>query len=228
MLDDLGLTAIALNWCPGVPYAYDGGSVEPWAASFEGKFAQAAEIGIKMMTMHFGARNDRADQAEQLVTAARAYDRVAREAAKYGIRMLLEVPHLYTIHQTTDAALWLLDKLPNPNIGALVDSSHWGNSGYDLDAFLDRIADRLWHVHLRDSMGPEASPCRESLTLTPGAGVVDFGYLARTLDRVGYEGEVTTEFEYFDVTLDYIEHQYDQGLRHLAEAGWEIPRSVNW
>jgi sugar phosphate isomerase/epimerase len=228
MLARHGLTPTVLNWTPGVPLAYDPGSVEPWIEAFERKLAYAAEVGFTMMTMHFGQRNDRVDQDAQLATAAKAYDRVADLAAKHSIRTLLEVPHLYTIHWTTDASLRLLESLPNENVGALVDSSHWGNSGYDIDEFLDRLGGRLWHVHLRDAKGPGTRPCRQNLTLTPGAGVVDFARLAQALDRVGYDGEVTTEFEYFDVTLDEIERQYDLGLRHLAEVGWRMPPGVRY
>jgi len=61
-----------------------------------------------------------------------------------------------------------------------------------------------------------------NLTLTPGLGVVDFAVFGQALDRIGYQGDVTTEFEYFDMPLDEIERQYDAGLSHLRQSGWSL------
>ena len=228
MLAQHDLTPVALNYHPGWGLAYDPATIAPWTAAIERKIAHAAEVGIPMMATSFCKCNDRDDQQAQLATVARLYDRMADLAAGLGVRMLIEVPHLYAIYPTADAALWLFDHLSSPNVGALIDSSHWGIIGYDMDAFLDRLQDRLWHVHLRDSKGLGAPACRETLTLTPGTGAVDFQKLAQALDRVGYTGDVTAEFEYFDVTLDEIERQYDMGLRHLEQAGWEMPATVRY
>ena len=228
MLIELDLAPVAYNYVPksGVGDACDESAAAPWVEGYERKILHAAEVGIPLMTMAFGARNDRDDKDAQLAMALALYDRIGEYAAQHAVRMLLEVPHLYTIHDTVENALWLFDHLSSKNVGALVDSSHWGIIGYDMERFIDRLGDRLWHVHLRDSAGPGTYPCRETLTLTPGAGKVDFAGLARALDRVDYRGDVTAEFEYFDVTLDEIERQYDMGLRHLAQSGWDLPPQV--
>jgi len=226
MLTDHALAPVGLNWSPGLARAYEPETIRRWIAAFERKIAGAAEAGIPMMTMHFGERNERGDQEAQLATAVGVYDRVGDFAAKHGVRVLLEVPHLYTIHWSPDAVLWIFERLSSANVGALVDSSHWGIIGYDIDWFIDRLGDRLWHVHLRDSAGPDTADAQQDLELTPGAGTVDFGAFAQALDRAGYDGDVTAEFEYRDVTLDEIEHQYDLGLAHLASVGWELPPSV--
>jgi len=226
MLADHALAPVALNFSPGLSFACDPDTIGPWIASFERKIPQAAEVGIPMMTMHFGERNDRDDQEEQLAAAVRVYDHIGKFAAGHGVRMLLEVPHLYTIHWNPEAVFWIFDRLSSPNVGALVDSSHWGIIGYDIEEFLGRLGDRLWHVHLRDSAGPDTADRKQNLELTPGAGTVDFAALAAALDRAGYAGDVTAEFEYRDMTFEQIEHQCDLGLRHLAQVGWELPRGV--
>jgi sugar phosphate isomerase/epimerase len=228
MLAEYDLTPVALNWSPMPSLAYDPDSVKLWLNAFRSKIVQAAEVGFSMMTMHFGERNDRDDQESQLATAARTYHEIAQFASDYNVRMLLEVPHAYNIHWNTEAVFELFDQIASQNIGALVDSSHWGSIGYDLDPFLDRLGDRLCHIHLRDAKGPGEPACRDTLTLTPGTGVVDFTKLSRSLDRIGYTGEVTAELEYFDMTLGDIEHQYDLGLQHLANAGWELPQGVKY
>ena len=184
MLADHGLTPVALNFSPGLALAYEPDTIDPWVASFERKIAQAAEVGIPMMTMHFGERNDRPDQEAQLASAVRVYDRIGEFASGHGVRMLLEVPHLYTIHWSPEAVFWIFDRLSSPNVGALVDSSHWGIIGYDLDDFLGRLGKRLWHVHLRDSAGADTADRKQDLELTPGAGAVDFRKFAQALDHL--------------------------------------------
>lgn len=228
LLSQHELTPIALNWSPGVPFPWATEETRRWVTFFKRKIEEAAAVGISMMTMHFGKRNARVDQQKQLSTAARIYDTVADFAQAYDIKMLLEVPHLYTIHWNTDAVLWLFDNLRSPNIGALVDSSHWGISRYDLDSFLDALGDRLWHIHLRDSAGPDTADCKQDLELTPGRGEVDFGKFGRALDRIGYRGDVTIEFEYRDLPLDSMEREFDAGLRHLVNEGWSLPRGVKY
>ena len=104
-----------------------------------------------MMAMHFGVRNERDDQEVQLANVVRAYDRVGHIAEQHGIRMVLEVPHLYSVMSAPEQVLWVFERLSSPNIGALVDCSHWGIIGYDVDAFFSALGDRLWHIHFRDS-----------------------------------------------------------------------------
>ena len=66
----------------------------------------------------------------------------------------------------------------------------------------------------------------QELELTPGAGTVDFARLARALDDAGYKGDVSLEFEYRDMTFDDIEREYDVGIKHLVDCGWDFPPSV--
>ena len=226
MLNRLDLQPICLNYDTGIYEAWIPEERTRFVNAWKRKLVQLGEVGIPMMTMDFGVRNDRPDQDRQLGVAVKTYDQVGKMAAKYGVRMLLELPHLYGIMPGTPQVLWMLRRLESNNIGLLIDSSHWGIIGYDLDAFVAEVGDRLWHVHLRDSNGPDTADFKQQLELTPGDGTVDFQKFARTLDRIGYQGDVTLDFEYRDMTLDDIEKEYDKGLRYLEEVGWELPAGV--
>jgi sugar phosphate isomerase/epimerase len=226
MLDDYGLEPVCLNYSPGLYSAWIPEQIDLFVEDCRRKIAQLGEVGIPMMTMSFGVRNDRPDQEHQLSNAVKAYNQVGEIASDYGVRMLLEVPHLYNIMFRTKQVLWVFERLECTNIGALVDSSHWGIIGYDSDAFLGALGERLWHVHLRDSAGPDTADRKQELELTPGDGTADFAGLARALDAVGYAGDVTTEFEYRDMTLAAIDAEYDRGLTYLQEVGWELPEGV--
>ncbi|HJN18900.1 MAG TPA: sugar phosphate isomerase/epimerase [Armatimonadota bacterium] len=226
MLDDLGLAAACLNFSAGSYSAWRPSEIDRFVAELTRKVEQLPEAGIPMMTMFFGERNDRDDQEAQLANAVKAYDRLAHLAEDHGVRMLLEVPHLYTIHSRPEQVLWIFDHLSSANVGALIDSSHWGIIGYDIDEFIERLGDRLWHVHLRDSAGPDTADRRQDLELTPGRGTVDFRRLGDALDAAGYEGPVSLEFEYRDMTLDDVEREFDAGIRWLRDCGWEFPDGV--
>ena len=241
MMEDLGLKSIALNWCASSGCAFDEDSSRGWLAEYKKKMVDALEVGFPMMTMHFGSINDRADQDEQRKRATDVYRQLAEHALPLGMKLLLEMPHLYLIHHECESVYKLFDDLDLPNVGLLFDSSHWGVIGFDLDEYLEKLGHRLWHVHLRDSSSvPEADRDRKfvrpailsknkyNLTLTPGLGSVDFARLNLALDQIGYKGDVTTEFEYFDMTLDEIERQYDSGLSHLNRCGWSIPGTVRY
>lgn len=228
MLADLKLEPVCLNYCGSKQEAWHKEEIDRFVGDWTRKLEHVADVGIPMMTMLFGTRNDRPDQEAQLANSVEAYDRVGEAAARFGIRMLLEVPHLWTIIWGPEQVLWVMERLSSDNVGALVDSSHWGISGYDLDAFFDELGDRLWHVHLRDSQGPDKANWNQDLELTPGKGSVDFGKFARTLDRVGYAGDVSLDFEYRDMTLDGIEREYDAGLEYLVRAGWEVGEGVKY
>ena len=226
MLCEYELTPVCLNYDAGFHEAWNPDEVDAFVEEWTRKLPHVAETGIAMMTMDFGVRNSRDDQEYQLANAVKGFDRVGEIARRYGVRMLLEVPHLYSIMSGPEQVLWVFDRLSSDNVGALIDSSHWGIIGYDIDEFLSGLGDRLWHVHLRDSRGPDTADFKQDLELTPGRGSVDFVKFAQALDSAGYDGEVSLDFEYRDVPLDDIEQEYDTGLRYLRDVGWLLPESV--
>jgi sugar phosphate isomerase/epimerase len=223
ILRGLGLTPVCLNFFHRAYEAWRPEEIGEFVRDFTRKVEHLGEVGIPMMTMGFGWRNRRPDRKRQLGNAVKAYDRMGRVAERLGVRMLLEVPHLYQIHDTAERVLWVFERLSSPNVGACVDCSHWGVIGYDLEAFLAALGGRLWHVHLRDSRRTGPGPEEYQLELTPGRGTVDFARFGRCLDAVKYGGDVSVEFEYRDMPLDRIEAEFDRGLRHLKKCGWRLP-----
>ena len=226
ILDDFDLEPVCLNYFTDFHDACIPEEIDVFVREWTRKIAQLGEVGIPLMTMGFGVRNDREDQEYQLSNAVKAYNRVGKIASKYGVRMLLEVPHLYGIMHSTEQVLEVFRRLESPNIGALVDCSHWGIIGYDVDAFFSALGNRLWHIHLRDAAGSDTADGKQDLELTPGTGEVNFKKFAQSLDRVGYDGDISIEFEYRDMTLDAIEKEYDKGLQYLEDVGWKLPVGV--
>lgn len=227
LLDRYHLQAVSMNYFAGHYQAWDPAEVQRFTEDWHAKIKQLPVIGANMMTMSFGVRNDRTDQAEQLKRAAEAYTIVGELAKAYGIKMVLEVPHLYGIMFGPEQVLHVFDNIRSDNVGALIDSSHWGIIGYDIDDFISKLGSRLWHVHLRDSRGRDTADFKQDLEWTPGKGTVDFAVLADALDKSGYEGEVILDFEYRDMPLVDIMQEYDEGLRYLQACGWQLPDGMN-
>jgi sugar phosphate isomerase/epimerase len=228
MLHELGLTPICLNFSGSRTDAWRDEDCDLFIRETTRKMEQLGEVGIPMITLPFGERNDRPDQEAQLLNAVRVFDHLGQVGKEVGVRTVIEAPHLYTIMPRPEQVLWVLERLSSDNVGILVDSSHWGIIGYNAEAFFRRLGSRLWHAHLRDSTGPDTADRTQQLELTPGRGSADFRALGAALDRVGYRGDVSLEFEHRDMTFEAIEREYDFGIRHLVACGWELPPNVRY
>ena len=152
--------------------------------------------------------------------ACMAFRRIAEIAAELDISVNLEVPHLFQITDSLEHIKAVFDEISHPNVGATVDSSHWGIVGYDPFEFFGWLGSRLRHVHLRDSEGPDTKDRKQTLELTAGKGTVDFALFRQALQQVGYSGRVTLDFEYKIDDLAVIESEYRQGLAYLETCGW--------
>ena len=92
--------------------------------------------------------------------------------------------------------------------GINFDPSHFAHQFLDSAAYVDEFADRIYHVHVKDSR--KTLDGRKSILgshlnfgelergwdfVSPGHGDVDFESLLRALNRIGYEGPLSIEWE---------------------------------
>ncbi|GJG86363.1 AP endonuclease [Gemmatimonadetes bacterium T265] len=126
-----------------------------------------------------------------------------------GVRFALEV-HPTEIAFDVVTAGRTLDALgAHPAFGFNFDPSHFAYQGVDYLAFLERFAERVFHVHVKDvwwAEGPRLSgvfgghlpfgdPRRYWDFRSPGRGRVDFEGVVRGLTRAGYAGPLSVEWE---------------------------------
>jgi sugar phosphate isomerase/epimerase len=111
------------------------------------------------------------------------------------------------------------------------DPSHLGYQGVDYVAFLERFADRIYHVHMKDvwwSHTPRGSgvfgghlPFGDRRRYwdfrSLGRGSIDFEEIIRMLNRIGYDGPLSVEWE-------------DSGMdrEHGAEEACAFVRAVDF
>lgn len=182
----------------------------------------AKRMNIDVVTLGAARRAFGERWNDEMKAACAAARRIAEIAAELDISVHLEVPHLFLITDTVEHVKAVFERIDHPSVGATVDSSHWGISGYDPFEFFTWLGPRLRHVHLRDSAGPDTKDGKQALELTAGRGTVDFVLFRQALEQVGYSGRVTLDFEYKIDDLATIESEYRRGLAHLETCGWVL------
>ncbi len=108
---------------------------------------------------------------------------------------------------STEKALEAIGR--RPAFGINFDPSHFAHQHLDSAAFVEEFADRIYHVHVKDSkkfisdgrrsiLGSHLNfgdPRRGWDFVSPGHGDVDFEALFRGLNRIGYNGPLSVEWE---------------------------------
>ncbi|MDQ3857944.1 MAG: sugar phosphate isomerase/epimerase [Actinomycetota bacterium] len=125
-----------------------------------------------------------------------------------GVRWGLEVHPTEIAYDfvTTRKALEAIDR--REAFGINFDPSHFAHQFLDSAAFVEEFADRIYHVHVKDSrkrLNGRRSILGGHLNfgeaergwdfVSPGHGDVDFEELFRALNRIGYEGPLSIEWE---------------------------------
>jgi sugar phosphate isomerase/epimerase len=125
-----------------------------------------------------------------------------------GVRYGLEVHPTEIAYDfvTTRKALEAIDR--REGFGINFDPSHFAHQSLDSVAFVAEFADRIYHVHVKDSK--KTLDGRSSILgghlnfgeagrgwdfVSPGHGDVDFESLIRALNRIGYDGPLSIEWE---------------------------------
>ena len=125
-----------------------------------------------------------------------------------GVRFGLEVHPTEIAYDfvTTEKALAAIGR--RETFGINLDPSHFAHQSLDTAEFALEFGDRIYHVHVKDSIkrlngrrsilgshlnfGEEA---RGWDFVSPGHGDVDFEELFRALNRIGYDGPLSIEWE---------------------------------
>jgi sugar phosphate isomerase/epimerase len=133
-----------------------------------------------------------------------------------GVRFALEVHPTEIAYDfaTTRRALAALDR--RDGFGINLDPSHFIPQFLDPAAFALEFGDRIYHVHVKDSvrrldgrrsiLGSHLSFGAEERGwdfVSPGHGDVDFEALLRALNRIGYEGPLSIEWEDSGMDREY-------------------------
>ena len=178
----------------------------------------AARFGVEVVTGFSGSSiwhllysfppNDFADIERGYEDFAERWSPIIDVFDAEGVKFALEVHPTEIAYDfvTTRKALAALDN--RPGFGINFDPSHFEHQFLDSAAFVGEFADRIYHVHVKDSI--KRLDGRRSILgshlnfgeeprgwdfVSPGHGDVDFEDLFRALNRIGYTGPLSIEWE---------------------------------
>lgn len=166
--------------------------------------------------------------------SARRWTPVLDVFGEVGVRFALEV-HPTEIAFDISTAWRALDAVDgHAAFGFNYDPSHLGYQGVDYVAFVERFADRIHHAHMKDVWWSDV-PRRSGVFgghlpfghrdrywdfRSPGRGRIDFEEVVRALNRIGYAGPLSIEWE--DAGMDR-EHGAAEACEYIR--GIDFPAS---
>lgn len=113
----------------------------------------------------------------------------APRMADAGIRLLIEPINTYDIPgfflNRTEQAAAILDEVGSPNLSIQYDIYHAQRMEGELGATIERHLARIGHIQLADNPGRNE----------PGTGEINFPWLLRHIDSLGYEGWIGCEYK---------------------------------
>jgi sugar phosphate isomerase/epimerase len=147
----------------------------------------AAELGAPFVTVAVAIHSPITPEnvADCTAVAIDALRRMARFASERGIRLVFEATNHLEMGRFVNTALnhkRMIELTGCDNIGIQLD---WFHANFEELNPYEAIMDAhplLWHMHFRDSN-----------SLTPGYGTVDFKAVLRALKKIGYVGYCTIE-----------------------------------
>ncbi|MBC7834248.1 MAG: sugar phosphate isomerase/epimerase [Phycisphaerales bacterium] len=178
----------------------------------------AAKLGVKVVNgftgssiwhkLYFFPPTSAAEIDVGYADFAHRWNPILDEFDKAGVRFALEVHPTeiaYDIHTTRRAIEAVGGRRA---FGFNFDPSHLLWQGVDPVKFIDAFGDRIYHAHMKDvarSLDGESSILGSHLAFgdhrrgwdfrSPGRGEVDFEGIVRALNRVGYAGPMSVEWE---------------------------------
>lgn len=191
---DSGLSVVSVNGDIGdLNVPMDAAGAAARAAHADLLLDLADRVGARALVLPNGRLDHEPvrDRESDLDLVAAELSRVDGRARERGLELWVEAPHWFRLAYDLDRSGALLDRLP-ASVGVVCDVSHITAGGSTPRVFLDRFADRVRHVHIRD-----AAP--GDIHRSVGKGEVDFGDLAVSLAEHGYDGALALELETRDV-----------------------------
>ena len=112
-------------------------------------------------------------------------------------------PHFKSQFQDAEDFDTIFSEINSPQIGITVDTGHFHAAGVDWKSLIRQYANKIYNVHLKDTVGPQSVPI--------GQGEVDLSGLINELRAIDYQGALALELEVVDhenLPL-YVEQAYE-------------------
>lgn len=163
---------------------------------------------------------------EEWDTLCTGINKLGKVANDMGIKLCFH-HHMGTVVQTEEEIDRLMANTDPELFGLLFDCGHLAYCGEDYMSVLNKYADRIRHVHLKDIRPEKVEQVkREHLSFlqgvrlgtftVPGDGVIDFKPIFDVLEKTGYEGYVLVEAEQDPAIANPLEYAI-KARKYIAE-----------
>lgn len=163
---------------------------------------------------------------EEWGTLCTGINKLGKVAKDMGIKLCFH-HHMGTVVQTEEEIDRLMANTDPELFGLLFDCGHLAYCGEDYMSVLNKYADRIRHVHLKDIRPEKVEQVkREHLSFlqgvrlgtftVPGDGVIDFKPIFDVLEKTGYEGYVLVEAEQDPAIANPLEYAI-KARKYIAE-----------
>ena len=163
---------------------------------------------------------------EEWDTLCTGINKLVKVAKDMGIKLCFH-HHMGTVVQTEEEIDRLMANTDPELFGLLFDCGHLAYCGEDYMSVLNKYADRIRHVHLKDIRPEKVEQVkREHLSFlqgvrlgtftVPGDGVIDFKPIFDVLEKTGYEGYVLVEAEQDPAIANPLEYAI-KARKYIAE-----------
>ncbi len=153
-----------------------------------GSLKLASELDIEVVTFHPGHLSPLTKNIPEFVytQTSRSLNEISRAAQEYGVTACVEnMPNfIFTRYQTPKE---LLEAIRDSDFLITLDVGHANTSENLISYIYPEIVDNLGNVHLHDNAGDRDAH------LAPGEGTIDFPWLIRELETLGYQGNYILE-----------------------------------
>lgn len=164
------------------------GRREEFARGVEQAIAYARRLGCDRLHAMAGVRPANAAEADLRATYVANLREAATALDREGLTLLVEAINTRDILgyylTTSRQALEVMDEVARPNLRFQYDVYHLQIMEGDLAPTLERLLPRIGHVQIADTPGRHE----------PGTGEINYPFLFRHLDRLGYRGWVGCEY----------------------------------
>ena len=163
---------------------------------------------------------------EEWDTLCTGINKLGKVAKDMGIKLCFH-HHMGTVVQTEEEIDRLMANTDPELFGLLFDCGHLAYCGENYMSVLNKYADRIRHVHLKDIRPEKVEQVkREHLSFlqgvrlgtftVPGDGVIDFKPIFDVLEKTGYEGYVLVEAEQDPAIANPLEYAI-KAIKYIAE-----------
>lgn len=163
--------------------------IEEFKESVAMGIAYANILGVKQLNCLAGKLPLKTDLTTVQTTLVNNFRYAANEFKQHGLRLLIEPINFYDVPgfyiNTSQQALDLIDEVGSDNVFIQYDIYHMQRMEGEIAATIEKLLPKIAHIQIADNPG----------RFEPGTGELNYAFLFKHLDQIGYQGSVGCEYK---------------------------------